>query len=330
MLADSVSVRQNIHDADLQHPCAGHRSNTAHHQISIIAPDGNVGCATVVVNIHRIARGVCNTCTIQSIQGKTNLLCAHSQLGLKRNVLLVLCADIGVDLTAPGFIVGSLKGIGFRTGQVVNVIHICCAIGDNTIGGIHLDSSAIVEYCDLGAQSISGQITIDVVNAVQHFAVLLQEDLLADHIAVKDNIPVTKFQLIFALQVGGVHIPCFDLVMCGAASKLHFSGCADDQIHAITGRIYAGITIQRTQGEAILFFFRNVHICLEGNGFLISGIDITYHTGGPVAVAGAVEGIVTGIGQVVNVIDIGYTVATFIGGIHLDGCAVVEVNDLGA
>ena len=61
----------------------------------------------------------------------------------------MLCADIGVDLTVPG-LVGSLKGIGFRTGQVVNIINIGFAVAV-CVGGIHLDRCAVVEVNDLRA-----------------------------------------------------------------------------------------------------------------------------------------------------------------------------------
>ena len=123
----SDTIGQNIHNADLQFPSTGYRGKTAHYQVSHITLNSYVGGATVVVNPHGIAGGIIDAGPILGIQGKTNLLLAHGQLGLEHNIFLVLCADIGVDLAVPG-LVGSLNGIFLGTGQVINVIDICFPI----------------------------------------------------------------------------------------------------------------------------------------------------------------------------------------------------------
>ena len=137
--------------------------------------------------------------TVFSRQRKTNILRAHSQLGLEGKVFLVLCADIGTDLAIPALI-RTLNGIGRRAGQVVNIINIGFAVG-SFIGRFHRDGITVAPSKHHGSQAAAGQITTHIVIADDLYAVLLQVDLLADHIALKDNIPVAKLQLICAEDV---------------------------------------------------------------------------------------------------------------------------------
>ena len=125
-------------------------------------------------------------------QGKTDILCSHSQLGLERKVLLVFCADIGTDLAVPALI-RTLDGIAHSTGQVVNVVNLCSTVAA-FVGRVHLNGCAIVEINNFGTQSIAGQVAIGIVRFADYHAILFHIQVLTGSDAIGQNIHQADFQ----------------------------------------------------------------------------------------------------------------------------------------
>ena len=184
-----------------------------------------------------------------------------------------------------------------------------------------------MEVHDLCAQRITGQVTTCIIHFTDNLAVLFDVEMLACSDTVGQNIHNADLQL-----------PCtgyssrttqHQVLLVALDSYIGRTAVVVD-IHRIALRIVNAVTVQGIQSKADLLLAHG-QFRLEHNIFLVFCADIADNHAVPGCIR-TVNGIGLRTGQVSDVIDIGFTVGVSgnLGGIHLDGCTIVEVHDLSA